>query len=153
MHPGSPSDPSGTAATKAKPRQVYSILKPHGQSSKSPIRLLPCKAKLSYVYTTLNKHHLPRVGPKQMRALANLGYTRAADTSQYINTSLFEGTKTSISLYFHFTLMENIKSRGWCDSEPFICFHPTCWLGRQSNCFQLTAVLDFDSVVKLLEAT
>ena len=71
----------------------------------------------------------------------------------YVYNSLFEGTKTSISLYFHFTLMENIKSRGWCDSEPFICFHPTCWLGRQSNCFQLTAVLDFDSVVKLLEAT
>ena len=56
MHPGSPSDPSQTAAAKvcmlnfkttwsdfqmpiqtapaeAKPRYVYSILKPHGQSS------------------------------------------------------------------------------------------------------------------------
>ena len=40
MHPGSPSDPSGTAATKAKPRYVYSILKPHSHSSRSPDRLL-----------------------------------------------------------------------------------------------------------------
>ena len=32
MHPGSPSDPSGTAATEAKPRCDYLILKPHGQS-------------------------------------------------------------------------------------------------------------------------
>ena len=32
MHPGSPSDSIGTAATEAKPRCVYSILKPHGQS-------------------------------------------------------------------------------------------------------------------------
>ena len=31
MHPRSPSDPSGTAAAKAKPRYVYSILKPLGQ--------------------------------------------------------------------------------------------------------------------------
>ena len=33
MHFGSPSNPSQTAAAKAKPRYVYSILKPHGQSS------------------------------------------------------------------------------------------------------------------------
>ena len=32
MHPWSPSDPSGTAAAEAKPRCVYSILKPHSQS-------------------------------------------------------------------------------------------------------------------------
>ena len=30
MHLGSPSDPSRTATAKAKPRCVYSILKPHG---------------------------------------------------------------------------------------------------------------------------
>ena len=32
MHPGSPSDPSETAAAEAKPRYVYSISKLHGQS-------------------------------------------------------------------------------------------------------------------------
>ena len=32
MHPGSSSDLSGIAATEAKPRCMYSILKPHGQS-------------------------------------------------------------------------------------------------------------------------
>ena len=41
MHAGSPSDPSGTAAAKAKPRCIYSILKPHGQSSRCQVRLLP----------------------------------------------------------------------------------------------------------------
>ena len=43
MHPGSPSDPSGTAPTEAKPRCVYSILKPHGQSSRCQVRLLPLR--------------------------------------------------------------------------------------------------------------
>ena len=46
--------PSQTAPARAKPRCVCSILKPHGQSSKSPIRLLLRKAKLSYVYSILN---------------------------------------------------------------------------------------------------
>ena len=41
MHPGSPPDPSGTAAAEAKPRCVLSILKPHGQSSRCQVRLLP----------------------------------------------------------------------------------------------------------------
>ena len=45
MHPGSPSDPSGTAAAEAKPRYVYSILKPHGQSFRRQVRLLLSKAK------------------------------------------------------------------------------------------------------------
>jgi len=129
MHPGSPLDPSGTTATGAKPRYIYSILKPHGQSfrrqvrlqlskakpnyvysiskphsqssrspvrpllkeaktnyvysilkphgqtSQSPIRLLLREAKLSFVFTTLKKYHLPRVGRKQLCAIAHLeGY-------------------------------------------------------------------------------
>ena len=73
--------PSQTAPAEAKLRYVYSILKPHGQSSKSTVRLLPCEAKPSYVYTILKKYHLPRVGPKQLCALAHLGSTRAAGTS------------------------------------------------------------------------
>ena len=51
--------PCQTAPTEAKPRCVYSILKPHGQS-----------------FITS-----PRVGPKQLCALAHLGCTRAAGTS------------------------------------------------------------------------
>ena len=53
MHPGSPSDPSGTAAAEAKRRCVYSILKPHGQSFRRQVRLLLSKAKSRYVYSIL----------------------------------------------------------------------------------------------------
>ena len=109
MHFRSPSDPSQSAAAKAKPRYVYLILKPHGQSFRRQVRLLLSKANLSYeyfiskphgqsserpvrpmsrkakpsqVYTILKKHHLLRVGPKQLCALGHLGCTRAAGTSQ-----------------------------------------------------------------------
>ena len=47
MHFGSPSDPSQTAAAEAKPRYVYSILKPHGQSFRGQVRLLLSEAKPS----------------------------------------------------------------------------------------------------------
>ena len=36
--------------SKAKLSYVYSILKPHGQSSRSPVRLLLSEAKPSYIY-------------------------------------------------------------------------------------------------------
>ena len=55
MHPGSPSDPSGTAAAEAKPRCVYSILKPHGQSSRCQVRLLPPRRSQG-AYTQLENH-------------------------------------------------------------------------------------------------
>ena len=56
MHPGSPSHPSGTAAAEAKPRCVYSILKPHGQSSRSPVRTMLSEATQSYVNSILKPH-------------------------------------------------------------------------------------------------
>ena len=87
MDAGSPSDPCQTAAAEAKPRYVYSIFKPHGQSSKSTVRPLPHEVKQNYVDTILKKHHLPRVGPKQLCALAHLGCTRAASTSCLLYTS------------------------------------------------------------------
>ena len=40
LHPGSPSHPSQTAAAEEKLRCVYLILKPHGHSSRSPVRPL-----------------------------------------------------------------------------------------------------------------
>ena len=76
----SPTDPSQTAAAEAKLRHIYSISKPHGHSFKSPVRLLSCEAKPSYVHTFLKKHHLLRVGPKQLCASAHLGCTPAAGT-------------------------------------------------------------------------
>ena len=56
MHPGSPSDPSQTAAAEAKPRYIYSILKPHGQSFRRQVRLLLSDATLSFVYSILKPH-------------------------------------------------------------------------------------------------
>ena len=41
---------------EAKPSYIFSILKPHGQSSRSPVRLPPPEAKLSYVYLILKPH-------------------------------------------------------------------------------------------------
>ena len=66
--------PSQTAPAEAKPRCVYSILKPHGQSSRFQVRiLLPRQNQGTYS----EFHHLPRVSPKQLCALAHLGCTRA----------------------------------------------------------------------------
>ena len=62
MHPGSPSVPNMTAAA-AKPRYVYSISTPHGQSFRRQVRLLLSKAKSRYVYSILN--HLVRVPEAQ----------------------------------------------------------------------------------------
>ena len=82
MYPGSPSDPSGTAAAEAKPRYVYSILKPQSkfqktsqtatEQSKAELRILdfkttwseftmpsqtaPAEAKPRCVYSILKPH-------------------------------------------------------------------------------------------------
>ena len=52
----SPSDPSRTAATEAKPSYIYSILKQHGQNFRNPVRPLLSEAKPSYVYSILKPH-------------------------------------------------------------------------------------------------
>ena len=70
------------------------------------------------------------------------------ETLIYFTKELTAWFYAPLPLIFHFTLMENIKSRRWCDSEPFICFHPTCWLEQQSNCYRLTAL-----IIGLLEVT
>ena len=57
--------PSQTAPAEAKPRYVYSILKPHGQSFRRQVRLLLSEAKPSYIYLILKPH-----GPRsQVRLL------------------------------------------------------------------------------------
>ena len=59
MHPGSPSDP----------------LWDRSRRGEAEVRILDFKTTWSEF------HHLPRVGPKQLCALAHLGCTRAAGTS------------------------------------------------------------------------
>ena len=59
MHPGSTSHPIWTAAAEAKPRCIYSILKPHGQSSRCQVRLLlPKQSQGAY---TQFENHMVRV--------------------------------------------------------------------------------------------
>ena len=65
MHAGSPSDPSGTAAAEAKPRCVYSILKPHGQSSRCQVRLLLSKQSRG-AYTQFENHMVRVSSPPQI---------------------------------------------------------------------------------------
>ena len=65
MHFVSPSDPSQTAAAEAKPRYVYSILNPHGQSSITSPESVPCSCVRQHTqdvpakwrYTPLNSVH------------------------------------------------------------------------------------------------
>ena len=56
MHLGSPSNPSCTAATKAKPRYVYSIFKPYGKSSRSLVRPLLSKVQPCCIHSILKPH-------------------------------------------------------------------------------------------------
>ena len=63
---------SQTASAEAKPRYVYSILKPTGQNSRSPVRLLLSEAKPSYVYSILKPHGQSFVPLKQV--LPNTSY-------------------------------------------------------------------------------
>ena len=63
MHPGSPSDPIRTPATEAKPRCVYSFLKPHSQSSRCQVRLLPPRQSQG-AYTQFQNHMVRVSGAK-----------------------------------------------------------------------------------------
>ena len=62
MHFGSPSDPSQTAAAEAKPRYVYSILKPHGQSFRRQVRLLLSQSRSQAVVCVSTPRMYPRSG-------------------------------------------------------------------------------------------
>ena len=66
MYFGSLSDPSQTAVAEAKPRYIYSILKPHGQSSRCSVRLLLSEAKPSYIYLILKPHGQSFRGPVRL---------------------------------------------------------------------------------------
>ena len=56
--------PSQTAPTKAKPRCVYSILNPHGQIFRRPVRPLLSKANPSYIYSNLKPHGQSCITPQ-----------------------------------------------------------------------------------------
>ena len=68
-------------------KYAYSVtLRPLGfmRQGEAKIQRLWFRARRSravYSITCISVHHLPRVGPKQLCALAHLGCTRVADTS------------------------------------------------------------------------
>ena len=82
-HSQSSRSPIRLLLSKAKPSYAYLVLKPHGQSSKSPVRLLQHEAKPNYIYTTLKKHHFPNVSPRQLCVSAHLGCTQKWVLSSY----------------------------------------------------------------------
>ena len=90
------------------------------------------------------------IGQRKMIETFHPDWGKTFETLIYFTKELTAWFYAPLPLIFHFTLMENIKSRRWCDSEPFICFHPTCWLEQQSNCYRLTAVA---LIIGLLEVT
>ena len=67
MHFESPSDPSQTAAAKAKLRYVYLIMKLHIHFVRRQVRLLLSEAKPSYVHSILQPYRQSSRGP--VRAL------------------------------------------------------------------------------------
>ena len=96
MHFGSPSDPTQTAVAMVKPRYVYSISKPHGQSSGSPVRIYyssissnpQCRSQAVVCDST------PRKYPLRGYILGVLTHTTALDR-------LWGGDKT-LNAYFGF---------------------------------------------------
>ena len=76
--------PSQTATERGEAELCILDFQTTQSECQKPVRPLSCEAKPSYVHTILKKHHLLRVGPKQLCASAHLGCTRAAGTSQYI---------------------------------------------------------------------
>ena len=72
MHPGSPSDSSKTAAAESKPRCVYSILKPHGQSFRRQVRLLLSQSRSQAVVCVST----PRMYPHSRYFLVKPKFTR-----------------------------------------------------------------------------
>ena len=109
MHFGSTSDPSQSAAAEAKPRYVYSILKPHGQSFRKQVRLLLREDytwQVNFRFTPL-LCHLPSVGPKQLCASAHLG-CKYPQSGYFlvcyinINRSIYLLRTTFIDIYRHY---------------------------------------------------
>ena len=78
MHFGSPSDPSQTAAAEAKPRYVYSILKPHGQSFRGQVRLLLSQSRSQAVVCVST----PRMYPRSRYLLSMYKYSNSESVKQ-----------------------------------------------------------------------
>ena len=93
MHFGSPSDPSQTAAAEAKPRCVYSILKPHGQSFRRQVRLLLSKAKLSDEYLISKPHGQSAESPVRPMSREARYHSFAASDAMIMNSRSFESPK------------------------------------------------------------
>ena len=70
--------PSQTAPAEAKPRYVYSILKPHGQSSSCQVRLLLLRRSRA-AYTQFQNHMVRFPDPIQVTAVQGKAELRVLD--------------------------------------------------------------------------
>ena len=80
MHFGSPLDPSQTTATKAEQRYILNSKITWSEFQKS-CQTAATRGKAELCTYNLKKHHLLRVGPKQLCASAHLGCTREGGSS------------------------------------------------------------------------
>ena len=100
MHPESSSDLSGTATAKAKPRYVYSILEPHGQSFRKQVRLLLSEGKLNYVCSILRLHCQSSRSPVRLLLSEGKAELHILDSwSDFQNTIATKWSEAELRLY------------------------------------------------------
>ena len=78
------------------------VLPPPLLLPRKPLHLWARRSRATYIQHNLEFHHLSRVGPKQLCALAHLGSTREAGTFQYYSKAVvlvYNGTLNLEVLY------------------------------------------------------
>ena len=147
MHPGSPSDPCGTAAAEAKPRYVYSILKPHfrvpdaksdcSRRGEAEVRILnfkttwsefqrpsqtdPAKDKPRCVHSIL-KPHFRVSSPPQSRSQAVVCVSTPRKYSQ--SGCFLENNKNSpLSWQLYLSKVSNVKMDTYFFMKRYMDFH------------------------------
>lgn len=106
MQSGSPSDPLGPSGKVKLSSEHYNI-----NQGEANLRIL----KLTSMF-----YHLPRVGSKQLCALAHLGYTREVGTSQqYIKEPLMKTFLSLFNFLKKFDLHNLILSYAFINFEKF----------------------------------
>ena len=128
MHFGSPSDPSQTPATEAKPRYVYSILKPHGQSFRRQVRLLLSEATPSYVKSILKPVQ------KFWTVLAHIGCTREAGTHHCTSPVSIPSycAHQHLNNYFRLHACLSFRPSVPTDVRPYVCH--TSFFSNSCSC-------------------
>ena len=118
MHFGSPSDPSQTLTAEAKPRYVYSILKPHGQSFRRQVRLLLSQSRSQAVVCVSTPRMYLRSGYFLVNSIL-LYYSTLSIVSRYhqkadwkiLQQNFFVETFGSISSII--LLMNKLSAESW----------------------------------------